>query len=234
MIIEEDGEITTRGAAVVCQIGSLDGGVGNVRVAGTIAPYKAIALLNGTLTMLPTGNSISAIGDAFNSADPSSISADGTLAFEIDGLQNGVLDLRTQRPGGSPLTIDPAANLEIRLLGDASSYTIGQEWTLVRWDISLTGEFSQGASFTSDEGHAFSVDYAGGEGGDDIVLRVEDLNRSGSPLFCIYRHQGTQSWRGKCFSDADLEFPPQSQLLCGIFDRSGGMARSRGQRRIRG
>ena len=185
LIVEEGAEITTRGAAVFTQIGSSDGGVGNLTVAGTFAPYKAFRLINGTLTMLPTGNTISSFGNTFNSADPSSISADGTLAFEIDGTSNGLLDLRTQLPGGSPLTIDPAANLKINLLGDLSAYSIGQQWTLVSWDASLTGQFSQGTSFTSDEGHTFSVDYAGGATGKDIVLSLDGISGSGPPPFAF-------------------------------------------------
>jgi hypothetical protein len=175
LVIEQGAEVTSRGASVLFQIGDAAGGVGNVTVAGTIAPYKTLSLINGTLTMLPTANTISGIGSAFNSDDPSTIGANGTLAYEIDGTTNGLLDFRTQSAGGSPLTIDAAANLEVTLLGSAGSYSIGQQWTILSWDASLTGQFSQGTSFVNGQGYGFSVDYAGGATNKDVVLTLASV-----------------------------------------------------------
>lgn len=172
LTIEQGAEVYSRGGSVIFQIGTTNGGTGDVTVAGTFAPFKRFHLNDGTLRFMSTGNTIANTGSAFNDNGTSIIRSNGTLAYEIDGTANGVLDLRTESSGGSPLRLDAGALLSVTLNGGVGQYVIGQEWTLVRWDSSLTGTFAQGTSFTNDEGFSFSVDYAGGANNNDIVLRL--------------------------------------------------------------
>ena len=70
-----------------CGVGDFSGGTGFVSVAGVMQIYKFLNVNNGTFEMLPTGKC-----NLFNSNDPSSIGAEGTLSFVIDGSDVGSLE----------------------------------------------------------------------------------------------------------------------------------------------
>src|SRR4029077_9917227 len=54
--------------------------------------------------------------------------------------------------------------------------TIGEQFIIINNDLTdaVTGMFAQGSSISSG-GHLFSIDYAGGTDGNDVVLTVEPV-----------------------------------------------------------
>ena len=137
-------------------IGDSLGGTGFISVSGELQIYKFLNINNGTLEMQPTGKN-----NLFNSNNPSTIGAAGTLSFIIDGPNIGALE--RSNTNGLNLTIDPAANLMVTLGG---TFAINDSWTLMDY-TTLNGQFSQGTSFTNQQGYTFTVDY--GAGSNDIV-----------------------------------------------------------------
>ena len=156
LIVEEGATYRTQGGTMEFAIGDFTGGTGFVSVSGVLQIYKFLNINNGTLEMQPTGES-----NLFNSADPCSIGADGTLSFIIDGPNAGSLE--RSNSNGLNMTIDPGATLQVTLGGD---FLINDSWTLMNY-TGLSGQFEQGTSFTNDQGYTFAVDY--GSGTADLV-----------------------------------------------------------------
>jgi hypothetical protein len=82
--VEEGATYRTQGENLQLAVGDFSGGIGFVSVAGVMQIYKFLNVNNGTFEMLPTGKC-----NLFNSNDPSSIGAEGTLSFVIDGSERG-------------------------------------------------------------------------------------------------------------------------------------------------
>ena len=154
---------------MVVQVGDESGGTGRISVAGQLFNFKFFRLINGTLEMHPTG-----LNNSFNDVNVSSIGANGTLSYLIDGERVGGL-LRANDNGLS-LEINPEANLQVTLNGDISE---GQSWTLIDYS-SLTGSFAQGTSFNNEQGHTLSVDYGSGEL-DTVTLTLTAINPDATP-----------------------------------------------------
>lgn len=161
--IHEGAVLRSQGGGVRLQIGDNDGGTGSLLVEGELQNYKWFDVVNGTLTMAPTG-----INDNFNSSDSSHFRAAATLAFRIDGTDVGTIGRANAT--GLNLNIDPSAQLAIELFGIAEDYTLGQQWTLMDY-TSLSGEFAQGESFTNGQGYVFEVDYGTGSN-DQMILTL--------------------------------------------------------------
>ena len=168
--ISEGAALRSQGGGMVVQIGDEDGGVGHVSVGGQLFNFKFFRLINGTLEMLPTG-----INNSFNDVNVSTIGSAGVLAFVIDGEQVGGL-LRSNTTGLN-LEIDSEATLRITLQG---AVTEGQSWVLMDY-TTLTGMFSQGTSFTNEQGHTFDLDYGAGDN-DVVTLTLRTLNPSATPV----------------------------------------------------
>lgn len=197
------GEGTTyrsQGATMNFAVGDLNGGTGFVSVAGVLQIYKFLTLTNGTLEMQPTGES-----NLFNSTDPSTIGANGTLSFIIDGANVGSLE--RSNTTGLNLTIDPAANLAVTLGGD---FAINDSWVLMRY-TSLSGTFAQMNQFTNQQGYTFSVDY--GSGSNDMVTltltsdserpRIDDLTATPSAISA--GASSTIAWTASNFDTLTLD-----------------------------
>lgn len=167
--ISEGAALRSQGGGMVVQIGDDSGGIGHVSVAGQLFNFKFFRLINGTLEMLPTG-----VNNSFNDVNVSTIGANGTLAYVIDGQQVGGL-LRANTTGLS-LEIDPQATLQVTLTGSVAE---GDTWTLIDY-TALTGTFAQGAGFTNEQGHTFSVDYGSGDN-DLVTLALTKLNPDAAP-----------------------------------------------------
>ena len=169
VFIAEGAALRSQGGGMVVQIGDENGGVGHVSVAGQLFNFKFFRIINGTLEMLPTG-----INSSFNDIDVSTIGANGTLAFVIDGEQVGGL-LRSNTTGLN-LDIDSQATLKVTLEGAVSA---GQSWVLMDYTI-LTGSFAQGTQFSNDQGHQFDLDYGTGDN-DVVTLTLTALNPLATP-----------------------------------------------------
>lgn len=156
LIVEEGATYRSQGANMEVAIGDSLGGTGFISVSGELQIYKFLNINNGTLEMQPTGKN-----NLFNSNNPSTIGAAGTLSFIIDGPNIGALE--RSNTNGLNLTIDPAANLMVTLGG---TFAINDSWTLMDY-TTLNGQFSQGTSFTNQQGYTFAVDY--GTGSNDLV-----------------------------------------------------------------
>lgn len=167
--ISEGAALRSQGGGMVVQVGDESGGTGRISVAGQLFNFKFFRLINGTLEMHPTG-----VNNSFNDVNVSSIGANGTLSYLIDGERVGGL-LRANDNGLS-LEIDPEANLKVTLNGDVSE---GQSWTLIDYS-SLTGSFAQGTSFNNEQGHTLSVDYGSGEL-DTVTLTLTAINPDATP-----------------------------------------------------
>jgi hypothetical protein len=167
--ISEGAALRSQGGGMVVQVGDESGGTGRISVAGQLFNFKFFRLINGTLEMHPTG-----LNNSFNDVNVSSIGANGTLSYLIDGERVGGL-LRANDNGLS-LEINPEANLQVTLNGDISE---GQSWTLIDYS-SLTGSFAQGTSFTNEQGHTLSVDYGSGEL-DTVTLTLTAINPDATP-----------------------------------------------------
>lgn len=156
LTVEEGATYRTQGATMELAVGDFSGGTGFVSVAGVMQVYKFLNVNNGTLEMLPTGES-----NLFNSTDLSTIGANGVLSFIIDGENVGSLERSNTQ--GLNLIIDPAANLEVTLGGD---FTLNDSWILMEY-TTLSGMFAQSSSFTNGQGYTFNIDY--GSGSNDMV-----------------------------------------------------------------
>ena len=178
--IAQGAEFYIRGGSARAEMGDAAGGAGTVSVAGSFVPFKSFRLINGTLEFLPTGDTIAAVGSGFNEGNTSTIGANGTLAYVINGASAGLLDMRTESASGTTLTIDGSSDLAVTLQA-GPTYTVGQQWTLVRYE-NITGQFSQGASFTNDRGYGFTVDYAADASNKDVVLELTVIPSAGMVL----------------------------------------------------
>ncbi|MFT6382250.1 MAG: hypothetical protein ACJAXZ_003748, partial [Akkermansiaceae bacterium] len=156
LVVEEGATYRSQGGSMEFAIGDFGDGSGFVSVAGVLQIYKFLNINNGVLEMQPTGES-----NLFNSADPSTIGANGTLSFIIDGANGG--SLARSNSTGLNMTIDSAATLRITLGG---VFAINDSWTLMSY-TNLSGQFAQETSFTNEQGYSFSVNY--GSGTNDLV-----------------------------------------------------------------
>ncbi|MDC0298580.1 hypothetical protein OAL21_05380, partial [Akkermansiaceae bacterium] len=154
--VEEGATYRSQGGTMQFAVGDFSGGTGFVSVAGVMQIYKFLNVNNGTFEMMPNGKC-----NLFNSNDPSSIGAEGTLSFVIDGSDVGSLE--RSNTNGLNLTIDSAATLKINLGGD---FELNDSWALMRY-TSLSGQFKEGESFTNEQGYTFAVEY--GSGNNDAV-----------------------------------------------------------------
>jgi len=164
--VEEGATYRSQGANMQFAVGDFAGGTGFVSVAGVMQIYKFLNVNNGIFEMLPTGKC-----NLFNSNDPSSIGAEGTLSFVIDGSDVGSLE--RSNTNGLNLTIDSAATLKINLGGD---FEINDSWALMRYS-SLSGQFKEGESFTNEQGYTFAVDYGSGNNDAVILTLTSDSER---------------------------------------------------------
>lgn len=156
LTVQEGATYRSQGAAMAVEIGDFNGGVGTVSVAGVLQIYKFLNIYNGILEMQPTGQS-----NLFNSNEASTIGANGTLSFIIDGANVGSLE--RSNTTGLNMTIDAAANLAVTLGG---AFSINDSWVLMDY-TSLNGQFAQTTEFTNQQGYTFSVNY--GSGSNDLV-----------------------------------------------------------------
>ena len=164
VIVEEGSAFRSQGGGMNIRIGDSEGGSGSLTVSGELLNYKYFEIINGTLTMMPTG-----LNRSFNSNDQSVIGANGILEFVIVGDQVGTLQKANDT--GLHLNIDPEATLKVSVSG---ALTEGQSWVLADY-TALNGEFAQGTSFTNEQGHTFEVDYGSGEAS-QIVLTLVTIN----------------------------------------------------------
>nr|MBR9809676.1 hypothetical protein [bacterium] len=198
--VEEGATYRTQGANMQFAVGDFSGGTGFVSVAGVMQIYKFLNVNNGTFEMMPTGKC-----NLFNSNDPSSIGAEGTLSFVIDGSNVGSLE--RSNTNGLNLTIDAAATLKINLGG---SFEIDDTWTLMRY-TSLSGQFKEGESFTNEQGYTFAVDY--GSGNNDAVTltltsdseRPKISNLTATPAAISAGVSSTLRWSASNFDSLTLD-----------------------------
>ena len=167
--IFDGAALRSQGGGMVVQVGDDDGGVGRVSIAGQLFNFKFFRIINGTLEMQATG-----INNSFNSNDISTIESNGTLAFAIDG--NAVGTLQRANETGLVLEIDAQSNLEIALSGNVAN---NDSWTLIDY-TTLTGQFSQGSTFTNGQGHQFDLDYGSGDN-DVVTLTLAAINPNAAP-----------------------------------------------------
>ena len=168
LIIEQGAAFRSQGGGMVVRIGDDDGGRGTVVVGGELLNYKFFEIVNGTLEMLPTG-----VNAKFNQNDTISlIGPDGTLSYVIDGPNVGALR-KADGTGGLVVEIDEDSDLKLTLGGD---FSVGDSWLLMRY-TDLTGQFSQGESFTNEQGYTFSIDYGSGTNSDMVATLTSDEER---------------------------------------------------------
>lgn len=198
--VEEGATYRTQGANMQFAVGDFSGGTGFVSVAGVMQIYKFLNVNNGTFEMMPTGKC-----NLFNSNDPSSIGAEGTLSFVIDGSNVGSLE--RSNTNGLNLIIDPAATLKINLGGN---FEIDDSWALMRY-TSLSGQFKEGESFTNEQGYTFAVDY--GSGNNDAVTltltsdseRPKISNLTATPAAISAGVSSTLRWSASNFDSLTLD-----------------------------
>ena len=168
LVIDQGASFRSQGGGMVVRIGDLDGGQGTVVVSGELLNFKFFELLNGTLEMMPTG-----VNAKFNQNDTLSvIGEDGTLSYVIDGTSVGPLK-KADGTGGLVLDIEDGANLKITLGGD---FKVGDSWTLMTYS-ELSGQFTQGETFTNQQGYTFTLDYGSGANSDMILTLTSEEGR---------------------------------------------------------
>ncbi|MFP6858740.1 MAG: choice-of-anchor J domain-containing protein [Roseibacillus sp.] len=200
LIVEQGATYRSQGGGMRIVIGDDFGGTGMISVAGVLQNYKILEIVNGTLEMLSTGQN-----NLFNSNDPSFISANGTLAYVIDGTNVGAL--KRSNTAGLNLTIDPAANLLITLGG---TFSLNDSWVLMSY-TTLNGQFTQATSFTNLQGYTFDLDY--GSGTNDVVslTLVSDAQRpkidalSATPPAISSGQTSTIEWSASNFDTLTLD-----------------------------
>ena len=198
--VEEGATYRTQGENLQLAVGDFLGGIGFVSVAGVMQIYKFLNVNNGTFEMMPTGKC-----NLFNSNDSSSIGAEGTLSFVIDGSDVGSLE--RSNTNGLNLTIDAAATLKINLGGD---FELNDSWTLMRY-TSFSGQFKEGESFTNEQGYTFAVDY--GSGNNDAVTltltsdseRPKISNLTATPAAISAGASSTLRWSASNFDSLTLD-----------------------------
>ena len=198
--VEEGATYRTQGENLQLAVGDFSGGIGFVSVAGVMQIYKFLNVNNGTFEMMPTGKC-----NLFNSNDSSSIGAEGTLSFVIDGSDVGSLE--RSNTNGLNLTIDAAATLKINLGGD---FELNDSWTLMRY-TSFSGQFKEGESFTNEQGYTFAVDY--GSGNNDAVTltltsdseRPKISNLTATPAAISAGASSTLRWSASNFDSLTLD-----------------------------
>jgi len=200
LVVEEGATYRSQGGGMEVAIGDFSGGTGSISVAGVLQIYKFLNINNGILEMLPTGQS-----NLFNSNDQSNIQAAGTLSFVIDGPNVGSLE--RSNTIGLNMTIDPASNLAVTLGGD---FALNDSWTLMSY-TTLNGQFSQGDSFTNQQGYTFSINY--GSGANDVMTltltsdserpRIDAL--TSSPAAISAGGSSTIGWTASNFDSLTLD-----------------------------
>ncbi len=198
--VEEGATYRSQGGTMQFAVGDFLGGTGFVSVAGVMQIYKFLNVNNGTFEMLPAGKC-----NLFNSNDASSIGAEGTLSFVIDGSDVGSLE--RSNTNGLNLTIDAAATLKINLGGD---FELNDSWTLMRY-TSFSGQFKEGESFTNEQGYTFAVDY--GSGNNDAVTltltsdseRPKISNLTATPAAISAGASSTLTWTASNFDSLTLD-----------------------------
>lgn len=213
LVVEEGATYRSQGGSMEFAIGDFGDGSGFVSVAGVLQIYKFLNINNGVLEMQPTGES-----NLFNSADPSTIGANGTLSFIIDGANGG--SLARSNSTGLNMTIDSAATLRITLGG---VFAINDSWTLMSY-TNLSGQFAQETSFTNEQGYSFSVNY--GSGTNDLVTltltsdserpKIDSL--SATPAAISVGGSSTIAWTVSNFDSLTLD--PGSIDVTALAERS--------------
>lgn len=198
--VEEGAIYRTQGENLQLAVGDFSGGTGFVSVAGVMQIYKFLNVNNGTFEMLPTGKS-----NLFNSNDSSSIGAEGTLSFVIDGSDVGSLE--RSNTNGLNLIIDPAATLKINLGGD---FELNDSWSLMQYS-SLSGQFKEGESFTNEQGYAFAIDYGSGNNDAVTLTLISDSERpkisslTATPAAISAGDSSTLTWTASNFDSLILD-----------------------------
>ena len=200
LLVEEGATYRTQGGGMLLSVGDFAGGQGFVSVAGVMQIYKYLQVNNGTFEMRPTGQS-----NVFNSNDQSTVGANGTLSFIIDGSNVGSLE--RSNTNGLQMNLDPAAQLKVTLEGD---FEINDSWVLMRYTV-LNGQFAQGESFVNEQGYTFAVDYGSGSGDEMVLTLVSDSERSridsftAAPAAVSAGQSSTLSWTASNFDSLTLD-----------------------------
>ncbi len=198
--VEQGAIYRTQGEKLQLAVGDFSGGTGFVSVAGVMQIYKFLNVNNGTFEMLPTGKS-----NLFNSNDSSSIGAEGTLSFVIDGSDVGSLE--RSNTNGLNLIIDPAATLKINLGGD---FELNDSWSLMQYS-SLSGQFKEAESFTNEQGYAFAIDYGSGNNDAVTLTLISDSERpkisslTATPAAISAGDSSTLTWTASNFDSLILD-----------------------------
>lgn len=191
--IHDGAVLRAQGGGVRMQIGDTNGGTGSLLVEGELQNYKWFDVVDGTLTMAPTG-----INNSFNSNDTSYFRAAAILAFQIDGADIGTIGRANTT--GLNVDIDPAAQLAITLFGNPGDYTLGQQWTLMDY-TSLSGQFAQGTSFTNGQGYVFNVDYGAGSNDQMVLTLVPEPSTAMLALGGLFLFHRRRTVRSETTSD---------------------------------
>ena len=135
------------------------GGTGTISGSVTVASQANLAPGNGghttaiftvgALTLQPTSN--------FR------IDINGTTAG------TGYDQLQVSRGGGAGGAIITLSNLLVHV---GTTLTVGDQFTIAEHRGGFQGVFAQGSTVTADNGDVFTIDYAGGPGGNDIILTL--------------------------------------------------------------
>jgi len=135
------------------------GGTGTISGSVAVASQANLAPGNGghTTAILTVGALTLAQGSNFR------IDINGTAAGTgYDQLQVS----RGGGPGGARILL---SNLIVSV---GTTLTVGDQFTIASHRGGFQGVFAQGSTVTADNGDVFSIDYAGGVGGNDIVLTL--------------------------------------------------------------
>ena len=198
LLVEEGATYRTQGGGMLLSVGDFAGGQGFVSVAGVMQIYKYLQVNNGTFEMRPTGQS-----NVFNSNDQSTVGANGTLSFIIDGPNVGSLE--RSNTNGLQMNLDPAAQLKVTLEGD---FEINDSWVLMRYSPQRT--VCQGESFVNEQGYTFAVDYGSGSG-DEMVLTLVSIPSAPAliaftaPAAVSAGQSSTLSWTASNFDSLTLD-----------------------------
>lgn len=164
------------------------GGTGTISGSVAVASQANLAPGNGahTTAMLTVGALTLAPGSNFR------IDINGTAAGTgYDQLQVS----RGGGPGGARILL---SNLIVSV---GTTLTVGDQFTIASHRGGFQGVFAQGSTVTADNGDVFSIDYAGGVGGNDIVLTL-----IGAPV------PEPSTWMGGVLAIAGLAFTQRRRL----------------------
>ena len=141
------------------------GGTGTISGSVTVASQANLAPGNGghTTAILTVGALTLAQGSNFR------IDINGTTAG------TGYDQLQVSRGGGRGGAIILLSNLIVSV---GTTLTVGDQFTIASHRGGFRGVFAQGSTVTADNGDIFSINYAGGAGGNDIILTLIRRSRS--------------------------------------------------------